>query len=131
MCATAQLRKYTTGAHKPCAHKVVSAPAMASRKLGGGRILGSGKGLAPPVAPSHRRTNSLLSPSESSVNSDNSASPLTTSPLPELTQDLTSIVSLNQNNGGSAVAAATSKLVCPICNEEMVSLSFHFWRILN
>lgn len=97
---------------------------MATRKLGGGRILGSGKSLAPP-APAHQRTNSLLTPSESSVSvasdndvgSGNGISPLGTSPIPDL-QDITSRVNLDR---GAPAAAATGKLVCPICNEEMVS----------
>lgn len=47
-------------------------------------------------------------------------SPLATSPFPD-TQDLSSRVSL-VNGGGSTGTAAGSKLVCPICNEEMVGL---------
>lgn len=95
---------------------------MSGRKLGGGRILGSGKSLAPPAPPAHQRTASLLSPSESTLSLDSqiSASPLATSPLAENIQDLSSRVSL-ENGGPSAVAAASSKLLCPICNEEMVS----------
>jgi hypothetical protein len=95
--------------------------AMPGRKLGGGRVLGSGKGLGPPAPLAHQRTNDLISPSESthSLSSrDSTASPLATSPLPDASQDLSSRVSLE--NGGSAVTAASSKLVCPICNEEMV-----------
>jgi hypothetical protein len=98
---------------------------MSGRKLGGGRILGSGKGLAPPVPPAHQRMGSLGSPSESTVSHssrDSTASPLATSPLilPDAGQDLKSRVSL-ENGGSSTVTAASSKLVCPICNEEMVS----------
>ena len=90
---------------------------MSGRKLGGGRILGSGKGLAPPA---HQRISSLGSPSEStvSVSSREDASPLATSPLND-SQDLGSRVQLE--NGGPVVSAVSSKLVCPICNEEMVS----------
>lgn len=107
---------------------------MSTRKLGGGRILGSGKGLAPPLptrngAPGlHQRTSSLLSQSESTTSlgagsngsEASTASPLTTSPLPEA-EDLGSRVSLE--NGGALNAPAVrngSKLVCPICNDEMV-----------
>lgn len=92
---------------------------MSGRKLGGGRILGSGKSLAPPAPPAHRISD-FTSPAESIVSSaGSSASPLATSPLPEINQDLSSVVSL-QNGGPSSVAAASSKLLCPICNEEMV-----------
>jgi hypothetical protein len=94
---------------------------MSGRKLGGGRILGSGKSLAPPVPPAHqRKTSDLISPAASVVSSSqSSASPLATSPLPDNSQDLSSVVSL-QNGGTSAVTAASAKLLCPICNEEMV-----------
>ena len=95
---------------------------MSGRKLGGGRVLGSGKGLGPPAPPAHHRTNDLISPSESTLSlssRDSTTSPLATSPLPETLQDLSSKVSLE--NGGPSVTAASSKLVCPICNEEMVS----------
>ena len=93
---------------------------MSGRKLGGGRILGSGKSLAPPAPPAHQRTSDLISsPAASTVSSGgSSASPLTTSPLPESSQDLSSIVSLQ--NGGPSVSAGSSRLLCPICNEEMV-----------
>ncbi|KAH8809146.1 hypothetical protein F5884DRAFT_794632 [Xylogone sp. PMI_703] len=88
---------------------------MSGRKLGGGRILGSGKSLAPP------RTSSLVSPPESTLSSSpKDSSPLATSPLPDNVHDLTSRVSLE--NGSSSVANASSKLLCPICNEEMVTL---------
>jgi rabenosyn-5 len=100
---------------------------MSGRKLGGGRVLGSGKGLAPPTPPAHQRTSSLVSPAESLVSGDSrdsTVSPLATSPLPEASQDLSSVVSL-QNGGPSAVATASTKLLCPICNEEMVGLTMH------
>lgn len=98
---------------------------MSGRKLGGGRILGSGKSLAPPAPPAHQRTSSLISPSESTVSlssRDSNISPLATSPLPENSQDLSSRVSL-ENGGPSAATAGGTKLVCPICNEEMVGSS--------
>ncbi|KAK2030649.1 FYVE zinc finger protein [Colletotrichum zoysiae] len=96
---------------------------MSGRKLGGGRILGSGKGLAPPTPPAvqgHRRTPSPFAPSEStlSINSS-SASPPVSSPLPDFAQDLASNVSLG---GPSTAAAQSSKLVCPICDDEMLTL---------
>ncbi|GKT78578.1 FYVE zinc finger protein [Colletotrichum tofieldiae] len=96
---------------------------MSGRKLGGGRILGSGKGLAPPAPPAvqgHRRTPSPFAPSESTLSlNSSSASPPVSSPLPDFAQDLTSNISVG---GPSRTAAASSKLVCPICEEEMVSL---------
>ncbi|KAH8596153.1 hypothetical protein B0O99DRAFT_621154 [Bisporella sp. PMI_857] len=92
---------------------------MSGRKLGGGRILGSGKGLGPP-APAHR-PGEFLSPSESTLSSSSlDSSTLATSPMPDAVQDLSSMVSLD--NGGPVVTAASSKLVCPICNEEMMTL---------
>lgn len=99
---------------------------MAARKLGGGRILGSGKSLAPPTPPPHQRPANLLSPSDStaSLTSDvSSLSPLATSPRPENVHDLSSRVSIENGNNGPSVTAATTKLVCPICSEEMVERS--------
>ncbi|KAI8953098.1 FYVE zinc finger protein [Xylaria longipes] len=97
---------------------------MSGRKLGGGRVLGSGKGLAPPVSPAVRRERaaSPSAPSDSTLSLGSPAaslSPSTLSPLPDFAQDLTSNVSLA---GPSGVANAGSKLVCPICNEEMLTL---------
>ncbi|GAP86958.1 putative FYVE zinc finger [Rosellinia necatrix] len=100
---------------------------MSGRKLGGGRVLGSGRGLAPPVAPAVRRerATSPSAPSDStrsgvSVRSPAaSLSPSASSPLPDFAQDLTSNVSLA---GPSNIANTSSKLVCPICNEEMLTL---------
>ena len=101
---------------------------MASgRSLGGGRILGSGRSLSPAVLPSqaHKRNSTVLSPapSESSLGS---ASPANESTTTLDAQDLGSRVSLGKEEhvggGGQAAvsAAAGSRLVCPICNEEMV-----------
>lgn len=99
---------------------------MSGRKLGGGRVLGSGKGLAPPVSPAIRRERatspSAFSDSTRSISVGSpgaSLSPSTSSPLPDFTQDLTSNVSLA---GPSDVASLSSKLICPICNEEMLTL---------
>ncbi|EGP83938.1 uncharacterized protein MYCGRDRAFT_48386 [Zymoseptoria tritici IPO323] len=102
---------------------------MASRRsLGGGRVLGSGKGLAPPApAPAisippkqvqATRNTGLLSPSESSVslNSQASSTPITDH------EDLTSRIALDEQGSAQAAAAASSRMVCPICNEEMVTL---------
>ncbi|KAI2641301.1 FYVE zinc finger protein [Xylaria nigripes] len=96
---------------------------MSGRKIGGGRVLGSGKSLAPPVSPAVRRqrASSPSAPSDSSLSvASPSLSLSTSSPLPDSSQDLTSNVSLA---GPSDVARhAISALVCPICNEEMLTL---------
>ncbi|KAK8090653.1 FYVE zinc finger [Apiospora phragmitis] len=106
---------------------------MASRKLGGGRVLGSGKELHPPptaaaASPSVQRATSYYAPSDStasigsigdSLASPASGSPGSSSPLPDFPQDLTSRVSLA---GPSAGASNGSRLVCPICEEEMLTL---------
>jgi len=92
------------------------------RSLGGGRVLGSGRNLSPAAAPpqpaaAHRRNASLLSPSESSVslNSQASNSPASTA---ETREDIGSKVLVGPSE--NAAASASSRLVCPICNEEMV-----------
>jgi|SRR4051812_3007929 rabenosyn-5 len=98
---------------------------MSGRKLGGGRILGSGKSLAPPAPPSQqRKPPDVVSPSASTLSlgssRESAISPLATSPIPDAGQDLISRASL-ENGGPSRVSAASSKLTCPICQEEMVS----------
>ncbi|KAF2127497.1 vacuolar segregation protein-like protein pep7 [Dothidotthia symphoricarpi CBS 119687] len=112
---------------------------MTSRRtLGGGRVLGSGRSLStnitttttnsaapaattttPRLAAQHRRNASLLSPSESSVSLSSQASNSPASTV-ETREDIGSKVLLGP--GESAAASASSKLVCPICNEEMVTL---------
>ncbi|ESZ91518.1 hypothetical protein SBOR_8089 [Sclerotinia borealis F-4128] len=96
---------------------------MSSRKLGGGRILGNGKSLAPPAPLAQQRSSGFITPSEStlSLSSSHSSSPLATSSLPNDSQDLSSRVSM-ENGRSSSVNAATSKLQCPICTEEMMTL---------
>jgi rabenosyn-5 len=96
--------------------------AMAARRsLGGGRVLGSGKNLAPPLPPSKPLPPSpvtgLLSPSESSVSlsSQTSSTPISTG-----NEDLTSRVALDEHGSAQAAAAASSRMQCPICGEEMV-----------
>lgn len=86
--------------------------------------MGSGKGLAPPISPAVRRerTASPSAPSDSTLSIGSpatSVSPTISSPLPDLAQDLTSNVSLA---GPSDITNANSKLVCPICNDEMLTL---------
>lgn len=91
---------------------------MSGRKLGGGRILGSGKGLAPPTPPNAPRIHSPLTPSESVTSiGSSSASPPVNGDLAVLGKDIGASISVGaQKNGGSS----GSGLVCPICTEEMV-----------
>ena len=94
---------------------------MSTRKLGGGRVLGSGRNLA--SAPAYpARNSSLLSPSASTLSVSSSAS--TSQPSTDA-QDISSRISLDQSeneNAAAAAAAASTRLACPICNEEMVTL---------
>lgn len=102
---------------------------MGSRKLGGGRILGNGQSISPAAAVFPPRNTSLLSPSASSVSVNSSAS---TSQQSIDLSDFTSRISLEQNDENSAaVAAAYSRLVCPICNEEMVRSTYSSSRLLT
>ena len=98
---------------------------MSARKLGGGRILGSGRSLSPAYPP---RNSSLLSPSTSSVsvNSSSTSQPSTDA------QDLSSRVSLDQGDefNAPATAVASSRLMCPICNEDMASAT-HCWKAIT
>ncbi|KAK4889655.1 carboxypeptidase Y-deficient [Elasticomyces elasticus] len=93
----------------------------ARRSLGGGRVLGSGKSLAPPAPPIKQPVTNigLLSPSESSVSLNSQAS---SAPLSVQNEDLASQVALDGHGSAQAAAAASSRMVCPICNEEMVTL---------
>ncbi|KAF2962682.1 hypothetical protein GQX73_g10893 [Xylaria multiplex] len=93
---------------------------MSGRKLGGGRVLGSGKGLAP-VPPSIIPRERVTSPSAPSDGTLSVGEPVSSasSPLPNFAQDLTSNISLA---GPSDVGNASPRLVCPICNEEMLTL---------
>lgn len=93
---------------------------MASRKLGGGRILGSGRGL---VAPTLKDSTENGTPDSQDGTSSFGTSPSISLPVENLVenaQDLTSRVSLARES--SPAPAIASKLVCPICAEEMVSL---------
>ncbi|KAF2272046.1 FYVE-domain-containing protein [Westerdykella ornata] len=93
------------------------------RSLGGGRVLGSGRNLSPAVSPQprtqHQRNASLLSPSESSLSlsSQTSISPASTA---EPKEDIGSKVLLG--TAQNAAASASNRLICPICNEDMVTL---------
>ncbi|PHH60020.1 hypothetical protein CDD81_2188 [Ophiocordyceps australis] len=96
---------------------------MSGRRLGGGRILGSGKGLAPPIStPSAApRARSPFAPSDSSVSlGSHSLSPPVSISLTDPGPDIGSSVSLGTQAKGTA--APSTDLVCPICNEEMVTL---------
>ena len=100
------------------------AASMTGRKLGGGRILGSGKGLAPSGAraessPSLPRVGSPVPPSETSGDLNSiSGSPAPSASLPDLSQDLATNISVGHQ--ASSSKSGSQKLMCPICNEEMV-----------
>ena len=91
-------------------------------------MLGTGKSLAPPpppqAAPSASkaavlRSPGLLSPSESSVSlsSQTSSTPISTE-----NEDITARVALDGDGPNQVSAAGRDRMVCPICNEEMVCL---------
>jgi len=100
---------------------ILSVKMSSGRAFGRGRVLGNLRNLSPAASstPQHQRNTSVLSPSDSSLslNSQISNSPAPTATEP---QDLASKVSIGQSDHAAAAAAASSKLVCPICNEEMV-----------
>lgn len=93
---------------------------MSKRTLGGGRVLGSGRSLSPAAPPPQKATAHLLSPSASTLSLTSGVS---TPPSSE-SQDLASRVSLEHGDSSlaAAAAAAGAKMVCPICNDEMVTL---------
>ncbi|KAK5175511.1 carboxypeptidase Y-deficient [Saxophila tyrrhenica] len=96
----------------------------AKRTLGGGRVLGSGKNLAPPTPPTAAprapaRGSGVLSPSGSSLSLSSHAS---STPISTENEDIASRVALDEHGAAQAAAAASSRMVCPICNEEMVTL---------
>lgn len=105
---------------------------MSARKLGGGRIIGNGKGLAPPqpqFRPSkpRARETSPYAPSDASSTDHYSASqnsispPSSSTPIAEFgPQDLASKISIG---GPSDADASSPRLVCPICDDEMVGAS--------
>lgn len=92
------------------------------RTLGGGRVLGSGKSLAPPPPPTTTTVApAVLSPSASSL----SLSSHTTSSTPlSVNDDLTARVDRHHHhhpgNPDTVAGAGISRMVCPICDEEMV-----------
>ncbi|RBQ76559.1 hypothetical protein FVER14953_10411 [Fusarium verticillioides] len=95
---------------------------MSGRKLGGGRVLGSGRGLAPPTPPitNAPRVASPLAASESSISiASSSISPPVSGISPDIPgQDIGNSISVGAQGKGPADGA----LVCPICNEEMMTL---------
>ncbi|GAB7358921.1 hypothetical protein MBLNU230_g4998t1 [Neophaeotheca triangularis] len=102
---------------------------MASRRsLGGGRVLGNGKSLAPPTSqpaaiPGASRTPAydpgLLSPSESSVSLSSHTS---STPLSIDHEDISARAALEEHASRQAAVSASSRMVCPICNEVMMTL---------
>lgn len=90
---------------------------MASRRtLGGGRVIGSSRQSSPAALAQQKHNASLLSPSPSSVSLSTQVSDSQTSTE---AQGVSSNVSVGHFDNG-ATAAASSRMVCPICNEEMV-----------
>lgn len=106
---------------------------MSRRTIGGGRILGSGKNLspaaAPPTAPTTKAPSPLpshvLSPAASTLSLDSSGNGSLTPPSGE-SHDIASRVSVDHGSSDLSqnlkAASAADRLVCPICNEEMVTL---------
>ena len=101
---------------------------MSRRTIGGGRVLESGRTLGPPIPPPKPISPSplpshVISPSASSLSLNTSESGASTPPSSD-PQDIVSRVSLDHGalDSSMAAAAATDRLVCPICNEEMVTL---------
>ena len=92
--------------------------ASSPRTLGKGRILGAGKPSSPaPAVPDHvLHPGTFRSPSESSL-SVNSQRSVSRSSNDE--PDISAAVAL-QARDNIAAASASSRMVCPICNEEMV-----------
>ncbi|EGR52367.1 uncharacterized protein TRIREDRAFT_21288 [Trichoderma reesei QM6a] len=80
---------------------------MSGRRLGGGRILGSGKGLGP-TPPPVARSSSPFAPSESTVSvASSSISPPASGSLADLTQDIGSSISVGTQPKGSAADASS------------------------
>lgn len=94
---------------------------MTGRKLGGGRILGSGKGLAGSAktdSSSLPMIGSPVPPSDASADFSSVAGSAAPSSLPNVSQDLATNISVGRQ--GSSSKSGSQKLLCPICNEEMV-----------
>lgn len=96
---------------------------MTGRKLGGGRILGSGKGLAASASQggsdsSLPTVGSPVPPSDASADLNSVSGSAAPSSLPDVSQDLATNISVGRQ--GSSSKSGSQKLLCPICNEEMV-----------
>lgn len=90
---------------------------MASLSTRKGRTLGSGK-PANPVIPDRLRSPEVISPSQSSVSL---SSQISTSKSSNDGTDISTAATL-QAQSHAAAASASSRMVCPICNDEMVTL---------
>ncbi|KAI9726722.1 MAG: carboxypeptidase Y-deficient [Cirrosporium novae-zelandiae] len=92
---------------------------MSRRILGGGRVLGSGNSLPPPsVGQASKPSSYPLSPTASSASLNSQVS---NPHAPNNNQDISSRISLDNPDAPNpaAIASASARLVCPICNEEM------------
>jgi len=87
-----------------------------SRTLGRGRVLGTAKPGSPTAVPEHVLHTGLLSPSESSVSL---SSQISTSRSSNEDDGISAVAAL-QARDNAAAAMASSRMACPICNEEMV-----------
>src|ERR1700712_5254119 len=116
------------------------------RVLGKGRVLGGSRSpLAPPQPPAspaagaasaqrsqHKRNTSYLSPSSdssaslTSLVSGSTAQDTAARPHLRSGQDLAANVSLELPDN-AATANASSRLICPICSEQMVGV-IHIWE---
>lgn len=97
--------------------------ASSSRVIGKGRVLGTPKPPASPnPIPGHVRNPGLLSPSDSTTSLNSQAAPTSESSLEE--NDISSAVAASAFavQARENAAAATSRMICPICSEEMVTL---------
>ncbi|KAI5305128.1 hypothetical protein KEM56_005212 [Ascosphaera pollenicola] len=99
---------------------------MSKRTIGGGRVLGSGRSLVPnaPASTSSPRPSRVFSsPTPSNLTL---GSPRSSSATPVDIEDLQSRISRSNGASSSSVPrlaeTASSRLACPICDEEMVTL---------
>lgn len=87
----------------------------APKTLGKTRVLGTPK-PSPPVIPDHLRNNTLLSPSASSLSLNSQVS---TSKSSNEDTDISTAVAQHFKDDAST-PPAVPRLVCPICEEDMV-----------
>jgi hypothetical protein len=95
---------------------------MSRRTLSGGRVLGSTKNASLTSDPSPHFKHSVVSPSASSTSLNSQVSALQ---FPSEIQDLSSRISLENGETSASIApvASNTLLACPICCEEMVSIT--------